>query len=1375
MTDGKLFISYSHLDRERIDPYIDEMKRQSISFWFDADLHVGENFSDEIAQSILNSTGFTLFLSNNSTNSWYVREELTYARNKYKRVVVIHLDPDIKMPEGMELLLGSLHHMTYPHSVVDCIHRIDEMLQSDGLSSARPVTVGKLNHTSELLIRCRQSFEHIYNQMGVRDIEKDIDPKLFCPIYSTREKDKAQRIELYSEICRDDHTHILLQADGGLGKTYTFLHTMKRLLDCDRPCAYIPCHLFNETREHPLGLILEKLCQICLPSGSARKNEAELNEYFRSQTDKTFILFLDGFNEAVAKTQLSSEIVNLSNMFSGIKIVVSTRYGDAIFASYANYTMHGLNRSIVGEILSGYGQNYSKLSHSLRELLLTPMFLCLYVRMGKLDREIDTAAELMDQERQRILNSVKRSGLMEHIDSIEECLNEVFPDFVRQEYRSSSKNMSFLKKRLEDYLQKHLGEPTSKDDIFDFLTKYSIILKSDDNTNRYTLKHEHFRDYWVAFSILQELLQIVEGYTGAERANAIADVLLDSYSQIVLQFVGELAQLNHSDNVLYDALNALRRNAVQDDKLWLSNRIATTTSKTIGIYKRVQEDSIIGMNLDGLNLSITQLNQVRTCKRDTKATFRDSLITEQTFIVSLHESAPRRVEILCLEDKRYLVTISNYDLLISSLPELEVVWRYPHLDDLGNPISTHSLTTSVRLGSCVLAVDDNGDVWEWDFVLKDGIPSVLPLRRHEEAAPAVKVIPWSDDEGPLIALQREDGTILQYYADEIDEITGITALTYSSEMFIAELAHADTRKTLTSSQVHSFLCWAVAAQDDIQVWKYDVIDHVSHMICAFPAQGLIPDYMICVGSEQSSRKSGQLDFGASDQDDSMVILTAIHKDYTRVYQINLPRSRTFVADCIPLKWHDGTDQLANDYIQTQRPFNRINAMSFSDGKMLMAANDGCLYLFKYDLGRHRFVPNPVAPRVRLSSMAFAIEDVLFISKDMLAAVSVDRSVHLIEADSLFLRRKLKGYNDGLRQILSVNPSLALATSYDGCVLELHRNGNRFICHDKLPVGNWCWSLEKISASVCAVGYLTGIALVDITRDRILSRKEGYDQKIEHLLYIPEAGSNILIAASKSKTQVYTIWDDKESLRLEDMGKLSIPENYSCYWLRKSGKSLMLSISGKKEDNPCIAWYSLESPLCEQTPTIMNCGSKFGRIRDIHMVDRYLMVSNLTGDDGEAKSSRVCFFDASDRVNPTLVLTISGFPAYIVHSDVHRVEEGCWRVAIIDQQARGMLYQYVLRITGEGALFEELVSKHAFPARLCDVAFDENGDLLITGLNGCLYGKTWLGDSIEMLFRNKSDMLTFGADLSRLYHPVNSDSFLGRVLTDFGNRLKKGRR
>ena len=1378
MARKPVFISYRHKAKDRVEAFLQQMRERGIPYWYDEYIPGSTYWRDVIADHIRDCSVFVLFLSRDmeEDRKKFIDKEVATADDEEKPIFIIQLDEEVELASGLKMDISLTQRKEVWKTGIDaCLDDLEKQLDSAGDPSA-PGAGGLPDRGFSLLERCRERFEHLASQLGVHDLDAGIDENLFCPIYEEGKESKGEPVDLYSVIRENDHTHILLQADGGLGKTYTFLHVMHLLLRDGHPCAYIPCYLFTGSDGEEDNLIVKNLCNLYLPSGTS--DEAAMNRYFRAQKDKVFHLFLDGYNEAVAKPQLARELARISSSLPDVKIIISSRYSDAVFASnkYGHYTMRGLNADKVKAILKEHGRNYSRLNIGLRKLLLTPMFLSLFIRMKEVDAHIDTAAELMDRERKRVIEAVSRGGLESVAAEAKECLEKTWPGFVREEYLSTGHELSFSGARLREYLEAHAGPGEKAENAFKFLEDFSLIRKYNEFRNSYAYQHEHFRDYYVAYAVIRGLREGLDLRDASARAEAVMAALDGNYSEIVLRYIGELAQCGMKDNVLQDALRALRRDAVADEAAWLGARLAGVTARIIRIFMLTLDNSLVGMDLEGLNLSAVQLNRARTCTRKDKASFTGSLIAENTFIGSLHESAPRRVELLCLDSRSFLVTVSNQDLLISALPEMDKVWRYPHQDAEGKPVSTNPIVSSTMLGGCLLTVDDAGAVREWDFSMKDGIPCASAVRNHPDAEPAVKVFPWSDPDGPLIALQKKEGVILEYYDDE-DPETGIRSLALTeNEYRLPGLEGEKPNLTMTSVPSHLFFCWAGKREDGVHVFRFDADEGACRELCVIPEPGLQPDRMLCVGSEQATRENNKLDFGKSPQDGNWLILSAVCGEYTRVYQIPLSRSGAGEG-WVTLSWPDGRQELVNSP-GTERDCNRVNAMSFADGKMVLAAGDGRVYPFRFDEILKRFVPDTGANVAVIAGQTFAVEDVLFVSDEALAAVCINRSVHLLDAATMFPKKILPGYNDGLRQLLLLREGLAVATAYDGGLLELGRGDGRWTCRDKLPVmadssrSSWCWSVEKIDAGLYAAGGMNEIVLADLTRDRVLCRITATGKnKIEHLLYLPNLDST-LIASSVEGARLYRVAEKNGEMFLEERGALAMPDTPSCYWIVRCGDRLYASVNVKvnKERTPRIMGYSLTEPLAGQEPEIIETGAPFGRIRDIRALGPWLMASGLCGGDGGKECSYVGFYNLRDGTWSDLKL--QGFRGYIIHSAAWQEAPDTWRVAVAEKYSNGRLRRYRLDASGGELKAEELGEPVVFPASPCDVAFDGAGDLLVTALDGGLYALPWTEEEYRRLFRNKCYLQTFGADMSALYSPVDPSGRLGTVLADFGNRLEK---
>lgn len=100
-----VFISYSHKDNGIINEIFERFNLHRCRFWYDDNIHLGVDWSEDIATHINNAECVLLFISKNSINSDYVKDELHVARTLKKPIIPVYLE-DVKLPLGLELSLG---------------------------------------------------------------------------------------------------------------------------------------------------------------------------------------------------------------------------------------------------------------------------------------------------------------------------------------------------------------------------------------------------------------------------------------------------------------------------------------------------------------------------------------------------------------------------------------------------------------------------------------------------------------------------------------------------------------------------------------------------------------------------------------------------------------------------------------------------------------------------------------------------------------------------------------------------------------------------------------------------------------------------------------------------------------------------------------------------------------------------------------------------------------------------------------------------------------------------------------------------------------------------------------------------------------------
>ncbi len=102
-----IFLSYSHRNSEQASRIIRRLNQLHFRVWYDEGLIPGREWDDNIAHVIMGCSYFVALVSADYLASSNCRDELNYARDKDKPLLLIYLE-DVALPAGMELRLGRL-------------------------------------------------------------------------------------------------------------------------------------------------------------------------------------------------------------------------------------------------------------------------------------------------------------------------------------------------------------------------------------------------------------------------------------------------------------------------------------------------------------------------------------------------------------------------------------------------------------------------------------------------------------------------------------------------------------------------------------------------------------------------------------------------------------------------------------------------------------------------------------------------------------------------------------------------------------------------------------------------------------------------------------------------------------------------------------------------------------------------------------------------------------------------------------------------------------------------------------------------------------------------------------------------------------------
>lgn len=88
-----IFISYSRLDRDVVDPFVEQLESRGYNVWFDkTGVYSGSRFKSVLVQAIEESEVFLFFSSKGANASSWTAKEIAIAVNRQKTIIPIKLD-----------------------------------------------------------------------------------------------------------------------------------------------------------------------------------------------------------------------------------------------------------------------------------------------------------------------------------------------------------------------------------------------------------------------------------------------------------------------------------------------------------------------------------------------------------------------------------------------------------------------------------------------------------------------------------------------------------------------------------------------------------------------------------------------------------------------------------------------------------------------------------------------------------------------------------------------------------------------------------------------------------------------------------------------------------------------------------------------------------------------------------------------------------------------------------------------------------------------------------------------------------------------------------------------------------------------------------
>lgn len=136
-----IFVSYSHKDNYAVWPIIDHMVNDGFRVWYDNGINPGLSWDEVIANKILECDYFIAVISENYKASDVCKDELNFARERVKNLLLIYLE-DTVLPSGLEMRIGRIQAIkAYEFDTADAFYSI--LYRSNNISEFcdRPVII----------------------------------------------------------------------------------------------------------------------------------------------------------------------------------------------------------------------------------------------------------------------------------------------------------------------------------------------------------------------------------------------------------------------------------------------------------------------------------------------------------------------------------------------------------------------------------------------------------------------------------------------------------------------------------------------------------------------------------------------------------------------------------------------------------------------------------------------------------------------------------------------------------------------------------------------------------------------------------------------------------------------------------------------------------------------------------------------------------------------------------------------------------------------------------------------------------------------------------------------------------------------------------
>ena len=117
-SDKYIFVSYSHKDSQKVLPIINELEKEGFRVWYDSGIEAGTEWPEYIEDHLSRAEVVLAFMSPNAIQSRNCRNEINFALDLQKEILIVYLE-ETELMKGMRLQLNSTQSLFRKNHITD--------------------------------------------------------------------------------------------------------------------------------------------------------------------------------------------------------------------------------------------------------------------------------------------------------------------------------------------------------------------------------------------------------------------------------------------------------------------------------------------------------------------------------------------------------------------------------------------------------------------------------------------------------------------------------------------------------------------------------------------------------------------------------------------------------------------------------------------------------------------------------------------------------------------------------------------------------------------------------------------------------------------------------------------------------------------------------------------------------------------------------------------------------------------------------------------------------------------------------------------------------------------------------------------------------